>query len=32
MTRKGGTDMKTLFDKTTLGHRTQKNRVWRSAT
>ena len=25
-------DMKTLFDKTTLGHRTLKNRVWRSAT
>ena len=24
--------MKTLFDKTTLGHRTLKNRVWRSAT
>ena len=25
-------DMKTLFDTTTLGHRTLKNRVWRSAT
>ena len=25
-------DMKTLFDKTTLGKRTLKNRVWRSAT
>ena len=25
-------DMKTLYDKTTLGHRTLKNRVWRSAT
>ncbi len=25
-------DMKTLFDKTTFGHRTLKNRVWRSAT
>ena len=30
--RNFATDMKTLFDKTTLGHRTLKNRVWRSAT